>query len=144
MRLPSIVGDEQSPTCSQSLTFPAASLGEKRNHCGLPAVSKQATTPKSPWRSGLKLDEPLLVPTRTLPLAATGLPYDWVPSFAIHLTFFETVVGSIVPSSRTLPGSSAAGKPFWLDTMFREGSRPHMGQSSARAIPVNSIRRAAV
>src|ERR1700752_663551 len=45
------------------------------------------------------------------------MPYVCEPSWATHFTFFFVLTSQLV------------GSPFMLETMFRSGVPPHMGQS---------------
>src|SRR3982751_6898859 len=73
-------------------------------------------TPLSPLTAGSR-GPSLLVPTKIIPLATTGLPYACEPSCATHLTFFFVFTSQLV------------GSPFMFETMLRSGVPPHFGQS---------------
>src|SRR3954469_15422732 len=82
-----------------------------------PSDSRNAIrTPLSPLTFGSR-GPSLLVPTRTMPPATTGLPYACEPSSATHFTFFFVLTSQVV------------GRPFIVDTMLRSGVPPHIGQS---------------
>jgi hypothetical protein len=71
----------------------------------------------------------LFVPTYTRPPATTGLPYVCDPSFAAHASCL-LLAASTSPSS-VFATSTASGRFASADTMFRDPSRPHVGQSPA-------------
>src|SRR3982751_229204 len=73
-------------------------------------------TPLSPLTAGSR-GPSLLVPTKIIPLATTGLPYACEPSCATHLTFFFVFTSQLI------------GSPFMFETMLRPGVPPHIGQS---------------
>src|SRR3954453_12728922 len=101
----------------QSLARPAASLSCTACHMNWPSDSRNAMrTPLSPLTFGSR-GPSLLVPTRTMPPATTGLPYACEPSSATHFTFFFVLTSHVV------------GRPFIVDTMLRSGVPPHIGQS---------------
>src|SRR4051812_31716694 len=82
-----------------------------------PSDSRNAIrTPLSPLTFGSR-GPSLLVPTKTMPPATTGLPYACEPNSATHFTFFFVLTSQVV------------GSPFMVDTMFRSGVPPHIGQS---------------
>src|SRR5262245_3842231 len=82
-----------------------------------PSDSRNAiSTPLSPLTFGSR-GPSLFVPTKIIPPATTGLPYAWEPSSATHLTFFFVFTSQVV------------GSPFMLETIFRSGVPPHIGQS---------------
>jgi len=60
----------------------------------------------------------LLVPTKILPPATTGLPEVIAPRAATHFT--------LVPAAT----SQSAGTPVSTETILRDSVPPHIGQSS--------------
>src|SRR5688572_25573051 len=91
-----------------------------------PSDSRNAIrTPLSPVILG-SLALSLLVPTKTIPLATTGLPYACEPSSATHLMFFLVFTSHVV------------GSPFMLDSMLRSGVPPHIGQSVPEGSPARA------
>src|SRR3954453_12125572 len=101
----------------QSLARPAAGLSCNACHMNWPSDSRNAMrTPLSPLTFGSR-GPSLLVPTKTMPPATTGLPYACEPSSATHFTFFFVLTSQVV------------GRPFMVDTMLRSGVPPHIGQS---------------
>ena len=115
----------------QSFTRPAASLSWTFCQRNLPSDSrKHITTPLSPLTLGWRSDW-LLVPTKILPPATTGLPNDCEPSWATHLMFLPVVT------------SHVSGMFFsTVLIMLRCGVPPHMCQSAAKAGEAASGRRA--
>src|SRR5215203_5191535 len=86
-----------------------------------PVSSRNAiTTPRSPGCFGSRIAS-LLVPISTTPPATTGFPYDCEPSSATHFTFFPVLT------------SHEVGNPVMVETMFRLGVPPHIGQSADTA-----------
>ena len=59
----------------------------------------------------------MLVPTKILPPATTGLPFEVEPSAAFHLMFVPVLT------------SQDSGRSFMADVMLRCGVPPHIGQS---------------
>src|SRR3954467_9653659 len=105
------------PWYGQSLARPAARWSCTACHMNWPSDSRNAMrTPLSPLTFGSR-GPSLLVPTKIIPPATTGLPYACEPSSATHLTFFFVFTSQLV------------GSPFMFDTMLRSGVPPHIGQS---------------
>src|SRR5207249_3524287 len=110
---------------------PVPSLGTANCQRNLPVFSsKHISTPRSPASFGLR-GASLFVPTNTLPPATVGLPYDCDPSLATQRTFL--VVAMSISSEPLLicPASNESGRPFSSETILRELSCPHIGQSPA-------------
>src|SRR6266436_4621557 len=81
------------------------------------------TTPRSPSIFGSR-GFSLLVPTNTLPPATVGPPYELLPSWAVHLTFFSSP--SLTLQSVTMPLAKGLAQ-------LRLGPPPNIGHASAPA-----------
>ena len=108
--------------------------GITRRHRTLPVASSRHSS--SPPVVLLYLGSPMrasLVPIYTRPPATTGEEYVSFPNRTTHRTFRVVARSMPEPSAFFSPGTNDAGSPFSVDTMFRQGVPPHMGQSFAEA-----------